>query len=304
MSQIFQVEELLTTFARGYMQDESKSLASFIAPIVGTGIASGQYKEYSQKNAFSVPSTVRAIGGDANRLAFESDDATFNCLPHALEVVIDEHERAMAGSDRIAQLEQSKIAALLSTARIAREAEVVSKARAALTAVSGKGVWSSADIDPIDQLDEQIEAIAKATGMFPNRMVIGVAAFRGLRANAKIKDELKGSGDMRLSLDKLRERLMVPNIDIRLGTMVYDTTKTGKASSLDFVLGSDVFLFIGADAPTPYDPSFMKTFATNSSLIDSVRSYEQGPRFKVYATDWTQDVKATSTISGRRLTIS
>jgi len=300
MPQIFQVEEVLTTFARGFMQDMSKSLANFFAPVVPTGIASGQYKTYDQKNAFQIPQTVRAIGGDANRLAFESDDAYFNCAPNALAVVIAEHARALAGEARMPQLEQGKSAALLATAKLAREAEVISKARAALTAVSGKGVWSGATVDPIDQLDEQIEAIAKATGMFPNRMVLGVSAFRALRNNAVIKADLAGSGGVRMTIDKLRDMLMVPNIDIRLGTMVYDTAKPGKTSALEFVLGADVFLFIGADAPTAYDPSFMKTFATDASLIDSIRSFEE-PRRRVYATDWTHDVRATSAISARRL---
>ena len=304
MADTFVVEEVLTSFTRGFMQDMKKSLANFIAPVVGTGVASGQYKEYSLKNAFTTPQTVRAIGGDANRLAFESGDATFNCTPNALEVVIDEYERKLAGADRIAQLEQSKIAALLATAKLAREAEVIAAARAALTAVATKGVWSGEAVDPIAEIDEQIEAIAKSTGMFPNRMVLGVSAFRALRNNAVIKADLVGTGGVRMTLDKLRDMLMIPDIDIRVGTLVYDTTKRGKTASMDFVLGSDVFLFVGSDNPTPYDPSFMKTFATDESLIDSVRSYEEGPRKKVYATDWTQDVKATSTISARRLTIS
>ena len=304
MPQVFQFEEVLTTFARGFMQDMSKSLANFFAPVVGTGVASGQYKTYDLKSAFQVPQTVRAIGGDANRLAFESDDEHFNCAPNALEVVIDEHERTLAGEARMPMLKQSKIAALLATAKLAREAEVIAKARAAISAVGGKGVWSGETVDPIDQLDEQIEAIAKATGMFPNRMVLGVSAFRALRNNAVVKADLAGSGGVRMTIDKLREMLMVPDIDIRLGTMVYDTAKAGKASALEFVLGADVFLFIGSDNPTPYDPSFMKTFATDASLIGSVRSYEEGPRREVFATDWTQDVRATSTISARRLTIS
>lgn len=303
MATTFTIEELLTTFARGYMQDMSKSLANFFAPIVGTGVASGQYKEYSAKNAFQIPSTVRAIGGDANRLAFETDDAHYNCTPHALEAVIDEHERKLAGP-QIDRLKESKIAALLATAKLAREKEVITLARSSLTAVADRGEWSNKAVDPIDQLDEQITAIAQATGMFPNRMVIGVSAFRALRANAVIRDELKGSGDIRITIDKLRDKLMVPDIDIRLGTMVYDATKPGKNSNLQFMLGAEVYIFIGSDTPTAFDPSFMKTFATDSSLIDSVRSYEEGPRREVFATDWTQDNRATSPISARRLAIT
>jgi hypothetical protein len=140
----------------------SKSLANFFAPVVPTA-SLRPVQDVRPEERLQIPQTVRAIGGDANRLAFESDDAYFNCAPNALEVVIDEHERALAGEARMPQLEQGKIAALLATAKLAREAEVISKARAALTAVSGKGVWSGATVDPIDQLDEQIEAIAKAT---------------------------------------------------------------------------------------------------------------------------------------------
>lgn len=300
----FTIEEVLTVFARGYVQDMARSLAHFFAPVVGTGVASGQYKEYTHKNAFTVPETGRAIGGDATRLSFESGDKYYNCTPHALEAVVDEHEKRLLPEANLQTLKESRIAALLATAKLAREKEVISKAQAAISATSGVGNWSSNDVDPIDELDGLIEAIAKTTGHFPNRMVLGISAFAALRKNAKVRADLAGDGGRRMTLDKLREMLIIPDIDIRLGTMVYDTAKVGRASSLEFLLGNDVFLFIGDDQPTVYDPSFMKTFSTDASLIDGVRSYEEGPRREVYATDWSQDVRATSPLSARRLVVS
>ncbi len=300
----FAIEEVLTVFARGYVQDMARSLAHFFAPVVGTGVASGQYKEFTHKNAFTVPETGRAIGGDATRLSFETEDNYYNCTPHALEAVIDEHEKRLLPEANLQTLKESRIAALLSTAKLAREKEVITKARGAVGATSGKGNWTADDVDPIAELDELIEDIAKTTGIFPNRMVLGISAFAKLRKNAVVRADLTGDGGRRMTLDKLREMLIIPDIDIRLGTLVYDTAKVGRASNLEFLLGNDVFLFIGEDQPTPYDPSFMKTFATDASLIDGVRSYEEGPRRDVYATDWTQDVRATSPLSARRLVVS
>jgi hypothetical protein len=40
-------------------------------------------------------------------------------------------------------------------------------------------------------------------------MVLGVSAFRALRNNAVIKADLAGSGGVRMTIDKLRDMLMV-----------------------------------------------------------------------------------------------
>ena len=83
----------LTNYARGIAQDLRSSLADFIAPEVIVTAATGQYKDFSDKNAFQILDTSRAVGGPARRLEFAATDPTYNCLPQALEIPIDDHER-------------------------------------------------------------------------------------------------------------------------------------------------------------------------------------------------------------------
>ncbi|MBP8654959.1 MAG: hypothetical protein KBF08_00295 [Kiritimatiellae bacterium] len=295
--------ETLVSYARGLSQDMSKSLAEFIAPTVVTGIASGKYKDFSDKNAFKVPVTRRAVGGKASRIGFESEDKDFNCEPNALEATIDDFERLQAGTDQ-AMLEEAKTRDAVSTARLSHEKETFDLVRASVPAVAERGVWSSNDNDPIDELDEQIEAIALATGLMPNRMVIGLSAFRKLRKNTKVIGRMPGAANATLSIEALAAMLINPGIDIRVGSLAYDTAAAGKTKSNAFVVGADVFLFYASQNATQYDPSFAKTFSARAGNIFDVRMYREEPRVDVIAVDWTKQTKVVSALCGRRLSIT
>jgi hypothetical protein len=71
----------LTNYARGLSQDISATLANFLAPEVVVPAATGQYKNFDDKNTFQVIDTSRAVGGPAKRLEFAASDPTYNCLP-------------------------------------------------------------------------------------------------------------------------------------------------------------------------------------------------------------------------------
>ena len=118
---IYGRSETLKQYAAGLSQDaQANSLADFIAPRVVTGVANGQYKTFSDKNAFLAPDAARAVGGKARRISFGSGDAYFNCAPYALEVAIDEYERQAAGDDQ-ELLEQAKTRAVVTQAILAHE---------------------------------------------------------------------------------------------------------------------------------------------------------------------------------------
>ena len=86
------VNHTLTNYARGIAQDMSSALANFLAPEVPVTSSTGQYKDYSDKNAFQVYDTSRAIGGPAKRIEFAASDPTYNCKPQALEIPIDDND--------------------------------------------------------------------------------------------------------------------------------------------------------------------------------------------------------------------
>ena len=298
-------KETLKQYAYGVAQDVKSALADFIAPRVPVGVGTGMFKKFDDKNAFQRYDTARAVGGPATRIEFASTDGNFNCEANALEVPIDDQEREKAG-DAQSALEEAKTRTLVINASLAREKRVFDLVKANVAAAASKGVWSSdATANPIDEIDEQIEAIATLTGLMPNRMVIGLGAWRVLKNHPNVIARLNGSPDKSVSLDAFAGMLLNPQIEIRVGIMSIDANKTGKAASKSNVVGSEIFLFHGSDNPTQYDPGFAKTFSVGANSVEAVRLYrEERNRSDILAVDWSEDVQVVSAICAKRITVS
>lgn len=296
----------LSNYASGLSQDRSKSLAAFIAPVVVTGIAHGQYKLYDSKNDFQVLDTSRAVGGTRKRIEFNATDPYFNCNPQGLETTIDDHERELAGERGIGLLQQSKVRNLVGACHLSHEKKVFDIIKAAKAATGAIGVWSNpANNDPVVDIDGEIQAIATATGRMPNRVVFGLAAWAYFRNHSKILARQPGASLIGLTTDQAKLMFINPELEIRVGILGYDTAKTGAAKNAVNVVGSEVFLFYGSDQPDQYDASFAKTFATSAGMIESVREYrEEKAASDVYFVDWTEDIKVTAADCGRRITVS
>jgi hypothetical protein len=291
----------LTNYARGLAQDISATLANFLAPEVVVPAATGQYKSFDDKNTFQVIDTSRAVGGPAKRLEFAASDPTYNCLPQALEIAIDDHERDEAGQNDPLRLEEAKTQTLVSSAVTSHEAKVF----AALTALAAATNITLASDDPIAKIDEQIEALATDTGRMPNRLVIGLPLWNKLRNNAKVIARFPGAASVGVSMAQFSSLLLNPSIDIRVGILAKDTTKLGAAKANVNIIGQQLVVFHANASPTLYDPSFMKTFRLRRGGVDVVRTYrDDSARSDILAVDWSEDIRVTSSVCARKVTAS
>jgi hypothetical protein len=298
------VNPTLTNYASGVLNDLQSATADFLAPQVQVPATIGQYKAYDDKNAFQTYDTSRGVGGPARRIFMDVSEPTYNCLPQALEITIDDSERDAAGTINPLDLEQAKVKTLVQSSVLSHEKHVYSVADD-VSAVGGVGVWGTDTNDPVDELDAQIEAIAKDTGQMPNAILMGMTAWRRFRSNAKVVAKQPGAALIGLNAGQASAMLVNSAIDIRIATMAYDTTKEGKTRSNSFVNGDDVYVFNRSATPTIYDPSAFKTFVGGRGGVTAVREYrDESSRSDVYAVDWSRDVKLTSAISVKRITTS
>ncbi len=291
----------LTNYARGLAQDISATLANFLAPEVVVPAATGQYKSFDDKNTFQVIDTSRAVGGPAKRLEFAASDPTYNCLPQALEIAIDDHERDEAGQNDPLRLEEAKTQTLVSSAVTSHEAKVF----AALTALAAATTITLGTDDPIAKIDEQIEALATDTGRMPNRLVIGLPLWNKLRNNAKVIARFPGAASIGVTMSQFGSLLLNPSIDIRVGILAKDTAKLGAAKANVNIVGQQLVVFHANASPTLYDPSFMKTFRLRRGGVDVVRTYrDDSARSDILAVDWSEDIRVTSSVCARKVTAS
>lgn len=291
----------LTNYARGLAQDLTSSLADFIAPEVIVPAATGQYKSFDDKNAFQVLDTSRAVGGPARRLEFAASDPTYNCLPQALEIPIDDHERDEAGQGDPLHLEQAKAQTLVSSAVLSHEVKVYE----ALTAQKPTDIeydYNNDSLDPVAAFDAEIEELTTKTGRMPNRMVIPLPIWAKLRHNPQVIARFPGATSVGVTTSQFASLLLNPSIDLRIGILSRDTRKWGTTRAVYNIHEGFVIIFHASASPTLYDPSFMKTFRTRRGGVDMVRVYrEDSSRSDVLAVDWTEDIQVTSALSARRI---
>lgn len=302
----------LTAFAQGFMNDLAGvlELAERLAPTVPVPGASGQYKQFNDANSFKVYATERALGGDANRIRFAASDAYYNTKPQALEVTVDDAEREQAGGDggglASQLLDEGKVKALLNSTALAHGKKVVDYVIANTSAVADRGNWSSDAVDPIDQLDEQLDELCKGVGSTQFiHLTMDVTAWRTIRNHPKVKARVTGSQATPLTRQQLVDSLCIP-VNFGVYGITFDEAALGQStSSKKRLLNADVLIHYAVPSPTQYDPSAFKVFTMNRSRVTAVRTYRgAGDRYDVHAVDWSEDVKQTSTSAIRRLRIS
>lgn len=291
----------LTNYAQGMSQELTSALANFLMPRVTVPSTNGQFKKYNEKIAFATYDTSRALGGSATRIHFDATDPTYNCKPHALEVPIDDEERAAAGEHE-GPLERGKVGALVQNASLSREKRLIDYIKANVAAQAGLGDWTNPDIDPVAQIDKLIIDINNATGRTPNRIAWGLTAWAGFRNHPKVVARQPGAQLIGLTTQQANAMFLV-SLRHEVGTLVYDQKKFGVTKDNKQIMGDDIFLFYASDSPDQYDPSFAKCFTTGRGSVDSVMQYrDEGAFSDVYRVNWGEDPQVVSTAAVRRIT--
>jgi hypothetical protein len=177
---------------------------------------------------------------------------------------------------------------------------------AAVTPQAGLGVWSDDSVDPIDELDAQLLALSQDCGSATNiKLTIDVGAWSALRSHPKVKARCEGVQVGGITREQLASLLLFP-VDVFIATIVKDTAGFGLTPNKARVIASEALLHYSVPNATLYDPSPFKTFTVGmGSPFSGVRSY-QAPNglWEGHLIDWSRDIKQTSALAMRRVSIS
>lgn len=214
---------------------------------------------------------------------------------------IDDHERDEAGAGDPLRLEEAKTQTLVSSAVTSHEVKVF----ALLDAIAAAANITFGTNDPIEVIDAQIEQLATHTGRMPNRCVIGLPLWTKLRHDENVIKRFPGAASVGVTLAQFASLLLNPSIEVRVGILAKDTAKLGKPKATANIVGEQLYVFHASQSPTLYDPSFLKTFRTRRGGVDVVRLYrEDSSRSDILAVDWTEDIKVTSSLCGRKVAVT
>jgi hypothetical protein len=299
-----QMNVALSDYAFGVAQDEAKilELANLLAPPVVTGAKHVNYAVFNADNAYQAVNATRGLSSKATRILFGASNAKVDLTTKGLEIPLDDQEAEDAGTDAASTaLQQSKVLTLVRTAYLSHLSEVVTVAQAGVTAVAGVGNWSSANVDPIAEIDKQLIAIARFRT--PTSMFMDVQAWNLAKNNPNVTKRFIAAG---FTLDMFAGQLVVPNLKIVLTSISFNTLGFGNAAQTKTAaLGTECWITCNSPSPTLYDPSFMKTFAVSKELFGGVKEYrDDSVRSQIYSLDWHAVPAIVASNLVRRISVS
>jgi hypothetical protein len=293
-------------YAQGRARDATGEIAEFLSPTVEVSSYVGKYSKYDETTRFKIPETLRSLGGDATQLSFAKTDQNFDCEPHALDVPLDniEIDEASEAEGEDLLMEAADESAALGG--MAHESRVIDTALTAVAATGGKGNWTGAAVDPVDELNQAIQDVYLAAGGFPSievGILLDPAGLRMFFANAKVKGYFPGAKEIAPSIENI-QRLLIGKTDVRTTWLAIDTAAPGLAPNMQFKLSNKVIIFARSKTPTRRDPSFMKTFRRRGRwMIPGVYEKQDG-RGKVVKMDWSEDIKIANALAAKRYDLS
>lgn len=297
---------IIKEFAQGVARASIQPIADFLAPTVNVPKAVGRYKVYdAEARRFQIPNTLRAVGGEATRIAFTASDAAYQCEPRALDYPVDYLEQYEGQG-----LEDALKEAMVSVAELAsldHEKRVVDTAVSAVSATNK--TWNSS-ADPIADIDASIRQIMlniNYGSLMDIGVLFGVDAWLLFKNHDKVRKVLPvgRTKDSLQVVDMASARsMLLGEPETRVSFMAYNSAPEGKTPDPAFLLGSDIFIFARKEQPTRRDPSFMKTFRLqNRYLVPGSYQREDG-RGEVAKFDWSEDTKVVNTAAAIRLHVS
>ncbi|MDR3143895.1 MAG: hypothetical protein LBT64_00120 [Puniceicoccales bacterium] len=283
--------EPLTAFTVGWKDSERiEELLNFIAPIIPVA-KRFEFKVSDNEQCFlSETDDIRSIGSAFKRVEFIGTSITSRTYNKGLTVRVDHDD--VAGDDWRERYVQLLLQRLLRN-----------ELRRAITALEDNAislsqsyVWNSSS-NPDSSIRAELEAAANVTGVRPNRIVIGEAAW-DIRSDAY--DSQNNAGATRaagLTPAELARKLFVD--DVRVMSARYQS-----AGAKSDIIGNRVYAFYTRNDIMKDEPANIKRFVTPIDGGGTFRVYaDEHSKFTDLTVEHYSNVVLTSKDGMRKLTV-
>jgi len=260
----------LTNLSVAYLQDSNDYIADKVFPVLPVPKASNIYFVYRRSDWFRDEAKVRVDGTESAGTGYNLDQQTYSCKVYALHQDVGPMVRANSDSP----LDADADATLFLTQRLA-----ISRERGFLSKFFTTGVWTgsttgtditpgtkwdAANSTPIEDIEAQQFNVKSVTGFFPNVLVLGANAYKGLKNNDEFLQRIKYTQRGVVTPDIIASVLAPPNqpeaatggFKVMVAASVYNSAAEGATASMGFAATkTDALLAYAAPNPGIRQPS-------------------------------------------------
>jgi hypothetical protein len=259
------VDRPLTTISVAYIQNQSEYIAGRVFPTVPVEKQSDLYYIYDKNDWFRDEAAVRGPAQESAGGGYNVSNDSYSCLEYAFhhDIPWQDLSNADEGIDLerdatefvtqrlLLRRERQWAANYFTTSKWGTDIAGVSSSPSAGTSVIH---WSDyTNGTPVDDVDAARRAIKVATGMTPNRMVLGYDVFNKLKRHPTVRDYYKY-----VSADVITPQMLAAVFEIEqvmVAGAVYATNVEGETGAYNFVHGKNALLCYAAPRPSKMLPS-------------------------------------------------
>lgn len=256
------IDKLLSQIAINYRPQGA--IADQLAPIIPVQKQSDLYPIFSRGDILRSENDKRARGTEANVIERNVSSGTYFADNYALKTHVDIEDRANAEPIYVQELYNG--AARFVTGKLVLNWDI----RLANQVTSGSNVGSYSAVasawtdytnaDVLGNLWTAIDNVKDSTGMRPNRVVFGEAAWRNVRRNVSVRNIIKGTNNGGGYPNAQQIADIFEFESVLVGQAYQNTAHEGQSESLAQVWGDNVLVYYNPSAPSRDEPAFMYSF--------------------------------------------
>lgn len=238
-----QFVETLTNLLIGYMQADSRFVASRAFPAVPVENDSGTYPIFTKKYWFVDQLEERAPGAQFARSGYGVSSSTFTTLQYGLEHVVPDEIRA--NSQLPMDLEQAGLQWIAQQSLIRKERAFA--ADFMTTSVWGTDNTTATDWDdytsgdPVGDIRTAKRTISQNTGQTPNVILMGEIVYDALVNHPDLIDRIKYTqAATQATLESAISGLL--GLELLVSTAIYNSANTGQSGSYSAIIDDDALV--------------------------------------------------------------
>lgn len=256
------IDSILTQMSVAYMQRTDSFIANKVFPVVNVQKQSDLYFTYNKNDWFRDEAAKRADATESVGSGYSLSTDGYKADVWAFHKDVGQQAKANFDSP----LDAERDAASFVTQRLMLRQEIQWVTDYFVNGVWGTSVSPAADqqwdnyltSDPVDALEDAMEAMLSTTGYKPNTMVVGYQVDRALRNHPDIIERNKYTSSASITSDMVARFLQVDRYLV--ASAIKATNAENVTPSYAFVHGKHALLCYSNPAPSLLSPSAGYTF--------------------------------------------
>lgn len=294
------VDKALSNVAIGYRPEGF--IADMVFPVVSVPQQTGKYFIFNRGDRVRIDDTTRGPGSEARIVTEDVSTGTYVCDNYALKRRVPIED--IANADPAIQMGIMNGRVELVTGKLLTDWERRVAVQVTNTSNVGSSsavasAWSDAG-DPIGDINQAIDNVHYAQGVMPNRIVMGVEAWKAFRRDSNVRNLIFGTnnGGGYPSREQVANLFDIPAEGFQVGGSFFNTGEEGQAESLSTIWGDNVLVYFAPMAPSTEQPSFGYSFRWVRPSIPNMtverHPYDSKTKAEEIEVGYYQDEKITA----------